>query len=70
MKNISEIKILKFRTYSTEETQNEINKMLKNGWILLDISTYSPDEVSGSYSHDNYFTYHLGKLRKEPKEYV
>ena len=58
--NITEIKILKVSAVSNN-IEREVNDILKEGWILLDISTLAPKEIAGQYSQYNYFIYHFGK---------
>ena len=65
--NISEIKILRpivDTDKRVKKIQEELNEYLEEGWILLDISTHAPKELpGGNGSRDNYFCYHLGKLK-------
>jgi len=58
--NIVEIKILKVSADS-DYIESDVNDILKEGWILLDISTIAPNEIAGQYSKYNYFAYHFGK---------
>jgi len=58
--NITEIKLLKVPAGSNG-VENKVNDLLKEGWILLDISTLAPNELAGQCSQYNYFIYHFGK---------
>ena len=58
--NITEIKILKVLA-SSNGVEDRVNDILKEGWIILDISTLAPNEIAGQYSQYNYFIYHFSK---------
>ena len=47
--NITEIKVLKVLA-SSNGVEDRVNDILKEGWILLDISTLAPKEIAGQYS--------------------
>jgi len=54
LQNIKEIKII--NEFSSKDAQNEVNKHLKGGWVLLTIEKYISEEGSES------IFYHLGLL--------
>jgi len=71
MQDITKIKIIRQVADGNKKMENiegKINYLLDNGWIILDISTYAPERLSGEYK-SNYFCYHLGK-KKENKTVI
>jgi len=52
--NVKEIKII--HEFSLQDAQNEVNKHLQTGWVILAIEKYINEEGSESIS------YHLGLL--------
>ena len=68
--NISEIKLLTLEADTSRSTiESSVNKILNEGWMLLDISTMAPEGLPGGSngSRSNYYVYHFGKTEKIKK---
>lgn len=71
-KGIQEIKVVKwYASIDMEQLSVNLNSYLKEGWVILDISTAAPEYYpGGSGSRDNYFVYHLGRPITEEKKQI
>ena len=64
---ITEIKILRIEASTDSNVtsiEGSLNSHIELGWIILDINTYAPKQLTGEYK-SNFFCYHLGKLKQK-----
>lgn len=63
LKNVKVIRVP--AATDTENIERRIELELKDGWVLMDISTVAPSKMPGQYGSDNYIMYHFGKFNTE-----